>query len=406
MIGSYNKTFCGICVIPNLLILIAEAKEEERKYIEEVAEELKTHYLNKTCQKQLFPWESDRLVALQDFYVQLTLDIEIQRPNKPIKQRLPDYHVIFKDEEDRRRFVLEGRPGLGKSTFCAKVAYDWSHRLDNENSPLNHIKLLFVLRLGSIDSANAIEEVIFDQLLPRTFKIEDPDRTKKLRKVIEKLGKAVVVVFDSLDEADPRLFLRQEVGSIVKIMQFEDLRPCRVLVTSRPWRVKDITKYAEYRRLELQAFTKSDILEYVKRFFVSDRLLGERLEQYIKANRLVVDASIPLITLLICWYWQKTNAKEIPERLGEVYDGVFDVMYQLSDKKSVSKVAINSFPFTKPTDSNNVCFALMLITRNCLIKKNYSSYSRRFQNKGELQPKLKLSMFCALSQNYQHCLEK
>ena len=187
----------------------------------------------------MFPWESDRgLVPLEKFYVQVTLDQVTEYPIKPIKERLPDYRVIFKDVEEARRFVLEGRPGLGKSTFCAKIAYDWSHRLDDENSALKHIKLLFVLRLGSIDSASAVEEAIFDQLLPPTFRIEDPHRMKKLRNMIDKLGKAVTVVFvfDSLDEADPRLFQQHEAGSIVKIMQFEDMCPCRVLVTSRPLR--------------------------------------------------------------------------------------------------------------------------------------------------------------------------
>ena len=324
---SLKHTESSQVYIENICLFSLTLDAEYEKCIDDLADVLKTVYLSKHCRKQLYPWKSEHFVDLHTIYVNLTMDIEIPQPSRPIKQRLKFYHTIFDADEDNRRFVLEGRPGLGKTTICAKIAYDWSHRLKFHNSPLNHIKLLFLLRLGLINHQTSIEEAIFDQLLPSG---STSYTWEELRKVIEMSGKSVIIVLDALDEADPKLFEKkqsQEAPSIVKIMQFQDLPKCRVLVTTRPWRVAEIMKCEAYRRLELQPFTKSDIVQYVEKFFGQNIELSAELEESIKENKLIVDASIPLIALLICWYWQMTEGKEeIPMRLGQLYSGIIDTM--------------------------------------------------------------------------------
>ena len=77
---------------------------------------------------------------------------------------------------------------------------------------------------------------------------------------------------------------------------------------------------------------------------VSSIALGQRLVQYIQANKLLVDASVPILILQICWYWQKSGGKEdIPQRWSHLYDNIFNMMYDnlSSDlKRRVSKVMI------------------------------------------------------------------
>ena len=305
--------------------------EGPSKYVKDLREALKTYYENKVCKKQLLPWE--RPVELHDIYVQLTIDMEISKPGTVFKKRLESYDEIFQDKGPTgktRRFILEGRPGLGKSTLCAKIAYDWTQGLDNPTSPLNHIKLLFILALGKVHLKSSIEQEIIQQLLYAS-ESKFRDDPKRLKETIESLGKSVVIVLDALDESAHDL-LPKGVGSVASILKFETLSSCRVLVTSRPWRVNEMMKLKVYQRLELQPFTKESILKYVQRYFSADdqqtRILRNRLKKLIEDNELVVDASIPLIILLICWYWKETEGKEIPRRRCELYDAIISNMYQ------------------------------------------------------------------------------
>ncbi|XP_072029763.1 uncharacterized protein [Amphiura filiformis] len=348
--------------------------------VEDLAGELKTHYRNKLCKKQLFPWERESYVDLNDIYVQLTVDEDIPKPNKTIKIPLQFYHLIFEHTEAHRRFILEGRPGLGKSTLCAKIAHDWCSGLDDkdQNSPLNHIELLFVLELGKVDYKSNIEEEIIKQLLHASAsRFRDP---QCLRRTIEKCGKSVVIILDALDESAPDLLQCQEVGSIVGILKFEELSSCRVLVTSRPCKRINELMDVKYKRLELQPFNKEKIREYVKQFFAVDdplsRTLGARLSQMIKNNELVVDISIPLIALLICWYWKITEGKrEIPKRRSELYDAIITTMYQscvqqkqhssLTQNRMVQELGAIAVKGLKPAETPKLVF-----TRNEIVESS------------------------------------
>ena len=354
------------------------------------------------CQKQLYPWKQDKVINLNETFVHLTMDKEIPKTGKSIKQRLRTHEEIFTKDGTDRRFVLEGRPGLGKTTMCAKTAYDWSR-----GRALGHIVLLFVLRLGLINRNTTIEEAIVEQL---NIPLELSDH-QKLSKTLNDSGNSIVIVLDALDEADPDLlfdqsqklptfdikwklglstilvmmlavfatanvmvsaficalvvyaitftyYRRAKLHNIVDIMKFNSkgLKQCQVLVTTRPWRVTQIMKILEYKHLELQPFVKVDIETYMKRFFEYSTLgLGGRLiSNYIKNNKLMVDASIPLITLLICWYWQETEGKcEIPERRSKLYDEIIHIMCKKATlEKELQQVSCNVVDRDNPFETH------------------------------------------------------
>ena len=256
----------------------------------------------------------------------MTIDIKIPGA-RPIKERLESYQDIFSKKEKCTRFVLSGSPGQGKSTFCAKLAFDWSN--NPAASPLKHIKLLFIIQLSLVDYKSTIEEAICSQLLS-----DDIDPVS-LGKMIRELGLSVILVFDGIDEAPGDLFKYSNAGNLVKTIRYRDMEVCRVLITTRPWRESEITEMRVYKRLELQKMNKSSVKEYVQKFFGQNKedymmvALGKRLLGYIEENKLLIDTSTPLIVLLICWFWTKTEGKRgIPDRITELYDEIMDIMYR------------------------------------------------------------------------------
>ena len=78
---------------------------------------------------------------------------------------------VFKahPECDNPRVVLiEGNPGMGKTTYCQKLAYDWSVGEIPPDASFSEVKMLLLLKCRDMLMKIAnIEEAIDDQLLPQ-----------------------------------------------------------------------------------------------------------------------------------------------------------------------------------------------------------------------------------------------
>ena len=75
---------------------------------------------------------------------------------------------VFKSHEEckePRVVLIEGQPGMGKTTYCQKLAYDWSVEDISPEASFPKVKMLLVLKCRDMKTAN-IEEAIDDQLLP------------------------------------------------------------------------------------------------------------------------------------------------------------------------------------------------------------------------------------------------
>ena len=308
-----------------------------------MAEDLRQYYLTTLCKKQLFPWKQGTFVDLDKIYVPVTIDIVIPGV-QPIKEQVVDfYQDILGIEQGSPRNVLSGEPGQGKSCFCAKVAFDWCKSF--KTSPLKHIALLFVIQLAQIDHTTDIEDAIRSQL-----KLSVDIDNASLGKVIRDLGKRIVLVLDGLDEAPQNLFdgkNNENFGNIVRTIRHEYLKDCRVIVATRPWRESEITnRIPVYNRLELKKMTKSDAIKYVENYFTLNcnlfmLTLKSLLMKYIRDNKVLVDISNPLILLLICWYWAETKGrKQIPNRIGELYLEIVNMMHRNLGNPTKDRVSI------------------------------------------------------------------
>ena len=258
--------------------------------------------------------------------------MELEIPGvRPVKQRVKVYQDLFKAEERSSRYSLSGNPGQGKSSFCAKLAYDWCM-----GKTLQNIRLLFILQLSRMVPSSDIAEAIRSQLL--SIEIDNPT----LDRIISDSRRSILLVLDGLDETRMDFMKHAVVGNVVKIMRHAYLRDCRVLVTTRPWRLRDVTQFPAYKRLELQKMSKSDVKQFVRKFFNQNEddlqtvNLGMKLERYIEENKLLVDTSTPMVILLICWYWAETRGlSPIPDRIGELYQQITQIMHARNQKEQV-----------------------------------------------------------------------
>ena len=277
-------------------------------------------------------------VALNDIYTKVTIEMSLPKPCRPIKIPLNSLDDIFtrktEDGQLYTKLLISAPAGFGKTTSMARIAYDWS--MKPKGSPLSDISLLFVINMRWVDSSTNLEDAILSQLLPHDTHIT----ANQLQQSLGKLSNRLVIVLDAVDESDRHLLdYPERSGSIVKLLKGKILVSCRLIITTRPWRVPEIISACKtFTRLDLGGFSRADVKTYIRQFFNAKEDLGESLLKYIEQNGVIADVSpVPLMTLLICMYWRETNAEEIPNRIGELYDAIFHIMHaHLQSKKETA----------------------------------------------------------------------
>ena len=212
--------------------------------------------------------------------------------------------------------LVEGSPGIGKTTFCLKLAYDRVHgKIPSECS---FPKFEFVLLLKCRDIDGNIMDTIREQLLPRDIDEETVEKFLYFMKDIHNQEK-ILIILDGLDELPEKS--QHHVDELLhrRILPF-----CYVLATSRQERGIDVRKRFVFDiHLEIKGFTEGDAFEYIRKHFANigrgHSPKGERLITEIKDNEFL-DAlrSNPLNLLLLCVIYEDYEGK-LPSSRSRLY---------------------------------------------------------------------------------------
>ncbi|XP_067019547.1 uncharacterized protein [Acropora muricata] len=208
-------------------------------------------------------------------------------------------------EEDNDPLVLvEGSPGIGKTTFCLKLAHDWANDAMPRNFP--SFKLVFLLKCRDI--IKDVVEEIFEQLLPEDRK----EKTKEaLDNFLEDLHnqKQILIILDGLDELPDK-----SEDRVNKVLGRKKMSFCYVLATTRQEKgIYTREQFKFYICLSIEGFSEDNSIEYIRKHFRSlgakHSSKGERLIEEIRWNPLFHDfRTNPLNLLLLCVVYEDHDA--------------------------------------------------------------------------------------------------
>ena len=167
--------------------------------------------------------------------------------------------AIFKAHaecQSPRTVLIEGDPGMGKTTYCQKLAYDWATKKDEWDPSFPEIEVLLLLKCNEIQSN--IWEAIDDQMLPE----EMVDQAKEcFFKFIRENQSKVLLVLDGLDEVDP-----SNLKLLSSLIQGKELSGCYIVVTSRHEAGSKVRRYFD-TLWEIEGFTKKDAESFILKYF-------------------------------------------------------------------------------------------------------------------------------------------
>ena len=247
--------------------------------------------------------------------------LKVFQPRKcgiQLKNDEVEMYDIFKDlkKGEDVMTLVEGSPGIGKTTFCLKLAYDWARETVPTNSSFP--KLEFVLLLKCRDIDKDIMEAIKEQLLPEDMKEETWTKFSEFIKDIH-VQEKILLILDGLDELPEK-----SKHFVDKLLRRRILPFCYVLVTCRQEKGIDVRKNFEFDLLlEIKGFTEDDAYCYIKKHFQNvgpkHSSKGETLAKEVKENTLLnALRNNPLNLLLLCVIYEDYDGK-LPTSRTELY---------------------------------------------------------------------------------------
>ena len=247
------------------------------------------------------PWCEEFNFQMEDIFTRLRIvEKEKTRGITTIKE-VTNMTSIFTPHKDCKKpliVLIEGEPGMGKTTYCQKLAYDWASKQCSEWDDLfPRIDVLLLLRCRRIKST--LWDAIEDQILPGEI---EPEKKEMFFKFLKENPSKLLLVLDGLDEADP-----QTLEMCLKLVQRKQLPGCYIVFTSRHEAGKKVRPYTD-TLFEIVGFTTTDAECYIKKYFQqlkehaeNAEHLAEELISKVRFDRALRELTQnPLNTLLLC----------------------------------------------------------------------------------------------------------
>ena len=242
-----------------------------------------------------FSWCEDFHFQLNDIYTRLRMVSREKKARATAEQRVVETNEIFKPHEEckqPRKVLIEGNPGMGKTTYCNKVAYDWAINIKNEGDCFPEFEMVLLLKCRDVEIESDLWGAIDDQLLPGEINQKEKE---KFFEFIRQNQSKVLLVLDGLDELPS-----SKQREFTDIIQGKMLPLCHLVVTARHEAGIPVRKVCD-TLLEIEGFTHQDIKEFIHKYFVAKEDLAERLLEKIHNEEILRDmAATPLNTALLC----------------------------------------------------------------------------------------------------------
>ena len=277
------------------------------------------------------PWCKDLSFSLNKVFIKFRI-VGKDKNTGEVKNDITDIYDIFKTHEEcedpPRTFLIEGDPGIGKTTYCQKLAYYWVTSRKDWNEPFPKIALVLLLRCHDIKSN--LWEAIDEQLLPDDI---DNEGKKNLFEFIRESQFRVLFILDGLDEAADH----GAIDVFISLAQSTEFSKCFFVFTSGHESGMEMRHYCD-NLWEIVRFTIEDTKHFINKYFGNRKNLAKKLCEEIShlSSDLRQLISNPLNTALLC-ILRENSITAFPESRSQLYIEIVKcVLSRYEEKEGIS----------------------------------------------------------------------
>ena len=206
--------------------------------------------------------------------------------------------------------LVEGAPGVGKSTFAREFCRRWER---GEIAQQYQLVLLLRLREQRVSNAKTLEDLIYHP---------SKDVCQSVRTELEStLGAITLIILEGFDELPD--ICRKGESVIINLIAGKLLPLATILVTSRPWATERICLhfgYRVYQHIEILGFTDRQITEYIESTLPQHKVSD--LEAYLESHpQIRAGMYIPLHSAILVRVYEESQASgcAMPTTLTETH---------------------------------------------------------------------------------------
>jgi len=342
-------------------------------------------------------------VDIHQIYTRLSWKKKEQNPSGPSHSKLAHYTELFTANKNGvlpKRILVQGKTGIGKSTFVKKLAVDWAELDDettgdtkqdalskfedgedghvskgdeatfqdnedpsrshgkhedigkNQKESLKKFELVLVINLKEVSKCRSLREIVRSCSI---FPEEETHLADDLLSYITKNQEKVLLVFDGYDE-----YRCGSNSDVYGIFRGKKLRNCCVLITTRISKADELREFKDVHA-KIAGFSEVDRVDFMIKLLGS-KAEAEELERHLSRKELTDLTRVPLLLLFFCTLWKKGKLKSFPENKTELYLGI--VQYVLDYNQGKDSPA----RFGKVHDFKEVLAEIGKLALECLLK--------------------------------------
>ncbi|XP_066025384.1 NLR family CARD domain-containing protein 3-like [Pocillopora verrucosa] len=276
----------------------------------EIINNIRQHYKNREGWLAPFPWCEDFHFSFDKIYTRLKVIYRKKTRGTPTDRVVTMSEIFNRHEEceEPRVVLIEGKPGMGKTTYCKKVVVDWATGKHATGNCFTNFVIVLLIKCRDVESG--LWEAIEDQILPREV---GEDERERFFDFIRHNQSNVLLILDGLDEVSEK-----KLHMFSEIIQGRVLPNCRVVATARHEAGVKVRKYCD-TLLEIEGFTEEDVNSFIRKFFRDKSKLAEQLIAHLCVDyRLYAILTNPLNTALLCLVYEDLKGV-FPESRTKLY---------------------------------------------------------------------------------------
>ena len=216
--------------------------------------------------------------------------------------------------------LVEGAPGVGKTTFAFKLCKQWAR---GEILQEWGVVVIIKLRDQRTRTAQSINDLLYHP---------DPKLRQAVTELVELNGKDMLLILDGYDELTNK---QRESGSIIQwLMSRELLCRATLMVTSRPLATRTLHPNFQQsidQHIEVLGFTEKNIEEYINSACGDNPELVEDFKEYLSSHPfssalMFNPLQCAIVTDLYRSHWQCGEKGFAPKTLTELYTGLIHTL--------------------------------------------------------------------------------